>query len=359
MKKYEKKYKETEGRNSPTRIHYFYQTDGSVLLKTTIIILLLIPSFCISCSREITEYESAEGLHKCFLAFTKVQAPVEDYLTDIFIYDNDERMGLDSYESGGRLSEKMDIVCGKGEKRLVIVASHTDSDTPLKGNALWKDTGTYSAIKKRVYSIKDENPSAPVLRGVTDSNGDCHICLKTNLNRISIKSIGKDFSGLPFESSDIEDISIYLINVAELYPLLGGDTETRITSYINKGRLREDDLKDMRHPEMLHLSTGLNIDRKMTELDAELYCFPNHCEQEDAGNVFTRLVIEGTVDGIRWYWPLDLHFDKEETGNNRELDILITGTGSTDPDIPVSSIQASIRTNITEWEKKDEKTINY
>lgn len=358
-----KRHKETEGRNSPTRILYFYQIDGSVLLKTTIIILLLIPSLCISCSREITEYESAEGLHKCFLAFTKVQTPVEDYSTEILIYDPDKGMELDTYQVGMRLSEKMDIICTKGKKKLVVIARPGEIALEDGENTLMEEIGTYQAIRKRTYSLKDEDPTAPTLAGEADLEGGLAtgIRMRTNLNMIKVNEIRKDFSGLPFEDSPIENVKIYIINAVEDYPYLGSDEQTRTSSYINKGKLSEKDLREMSHPEMLVHKGNYLIGSEKIRADARLYCFPNHCRKEDMGNVFTRLVIEGEIEGVRWYWPVNLNFtddDAKET-NCREYDITITGTGSSDPDIAVSSVQARIRCRITDWTIENEKDILY
>lgn len=364
MKKCENRHKITEDRNSHTYNYYFCHFDGSVLLKTMFIILLFIPLLCVSCGRETAVYESTTGLHQFFLAFSKGQTFVEDYKADIFIYDNDNRGRLDSYETGADLSERMDIVCCKGNKKAVMIASPEGGKRIWDKGTPWEEIGSYSSLKGKHLSIRTEDPEYPTLTGEKEINGDersIQITLSTNLHKFRIQSIRKDFSGKPYERESIKDIVLYIVNAAETCPILE-DEESGISSYFNKGRLKEEDLKLMDFPEMLFHNSGVDIGEDTYDIDTDLYCFPNPTTKEDAANVFTRLVIEGKIMGKTWYWPINLGFHRDETGKWRNctyLDIVITGTGSTDPDIPVTREQAEIHFNIKEWEEEDEEDIFY
>lgn len=365
MKRYKNQHKVTEDRNSHTYDYYSYHFDGSVLLKTMFIILLFIPLLCVSCGREIAVYESTTGLHQFLLAFSKGQTFVEDYKADIFIYDNDNMGRLDSYEIGANLSEKMDIVCCRGNKKAVMIAS------PEGGKRIWdkgtplEEIGSYQSLKEKHLSIRRENPARPTLTGEKDlytNNNTSHISLNTNLHKFRIQSIRKDFAGKAYEKEAVKDIALYIINAAETCPILMEEEQYNVSSYLNKGRLKEEDLNLMDFPEMLFHNSGAEIGEDIYDIDTDLYCFPNPTIKEDAANVFTRLVIEGEIMGKTWYWPINLEFHRDQAGKWRNctyLDIVITGIGSTDPDIPITREQAEIHFNIKEWEKEDEEGIFY
>lgn len=365
MKKRKNRHKVTEDRNSHTYNYYFCHFDGSVLLKTMFIILLFIPILCVSCGREIAVYESTTGLHRFLLAFSKGQTFVEDYKADIFIYDNDNRGRLDSYETGVDLSERMDIVCCRGNKKAVIIASPEGGKKIWDKETPWEEIGSYQSLKEKHLSIRMENPEQPTITGEIDlytNNSLSHISLSTNLHKFRIRSIRKDFSGKAYEKEPVKDITLYIVNAAETCPILMKDKGYSVSSYVNKGRLKEEDLNMMDFPEMLFHNSSTDIGEDTYYLNTDLYCFPNPCTEEDAANVFTRLVVEGKIMGKTWYWPINLEFHRDEAGKWRNctyLDIVITGTGSTDPDIAVTREQAKIHFNIKEWEKEDEKDIFY
>ena len=80
-------------------------------------------------------------------------------------------------------------------------------------------------------------------------------------------------------------------------------------------------------------------------------------EQFGPGTPFTRLVIEGKIQGETFYWPLDIN--KEDGGygigrNERYIyDITITRKGTKDPDSPVRKEDIDINFNVEKWNEKE------
>ena len=100
------------------------------------------------------------------------------------------------------------------------------------------------------------------------------------------------------------------------------------------------------------------------ELLSHLYLVtPNETEAEGPGSPFTRLVIEGKVDGTTYYWPININRKDGGTGISRNcryvFDVRLTRLGHTDPDIPVETEDAEIIMEVQPWEELEEYGVRF
>ena len=82
-----------------------------------------------------------------------------------------------------------------------------------------------------------------------------------------------------------------------------------------------------------------------------------------SGTPFTRLVIEGTVDGNVYYWPININRADGQKGIARNcryvFDVKLRRLGHTDPDIPVEIEDAQITMEVEPWEDMEEYGVRF
>ena len=94
----------------------------------------------------------------------------------------------------------------------------------------------------------------------------------------------------------------------------------------------------------------------MVETDMEFLCYSNPNTEEAFGCPLTRLVVEGSILGKTWYWPIDLCKMVDggiKPGENYDISLTILRTGTEDPDLPVRLTESEIEMEITQWNEKE------
>ena len=151
-----------------------------------------------------------------------------------------------------------------------------------------------------------------------------------------------------YSGKSLTDVQAYLTNVNGTCQPLRRDG-FRPVEILNNGRLRSTDLERLSSPQLLRVAP--RISRQMggetTYETFDLYCYPNDVAQESSGSPFTRLVIQGDIDGQTYYYPIPINrpgfgysAGKEGICSNVNyvMNIHITGPGALSPseDIPDS-----------------------
>ena len=106
-----------------------------------------------------------------------------------------------------------------------------------------------------------------------------------------------------------------------------------------------------------------NISSIPSSPSCRFLCYPSNSPEESLGTPFTRLVIEGRIQGETWYWPIDINRDANQMGtgscigierNSRYVyDINITSKGTKYPNTPVTSEMTEIQFETKEWKEKE------
>ena len=143
---------------------------------------------------------------------------------------------------------------------------------------------------------------------------------------------------------------------------LGGRTSGRETSLSKSDFISgEGQVNPSSCKKQVYRNLDVTVDNRDTESfsDCCLYTFPNAVTVDHTGNTavaetgaLTRLVVYATVNGEDWWYPVTLFSDGKAPVRNSSSDVklIITATGSTDPNEPVGrgSVTASI--TVASWE---------
>ena len=136
---------------------------------------------------------------------------------------------------------------------------------------------------------------------------------------------------------------------------------------INSGRLDPSDVSKLCEPDMISTSLKEDISSRAIYPDIRLRCYPNASSEESPGSPFTKLVIQGMLKGVTYYWSIAVGREwNKENGTSGlfrnciySYDITITGKGSLDPDVCADRKTIDIEIETEPWKEKDSYSIAY
>ena len=260
---------------------------------------------------------------------------------DVFVFDDDELRRLDSYCSFDRPeSPYISVNSSAGDKLVVILANCT-------GHSFTADEfRSYDSLGEVVWHLEDEDPARPVMSGECQISagaaGYTPLQLTPLLADICLDHLKVNFSGRGYRSRTLENCRVFLTNLSGSCEVLRRDG-FRITELENAGAPDQAFLSRMKHPEM--------VSRSVTPgywAPVDLYCYPNDTADDGPGSPRTRMVVQGDIDGVTYYYPIDINQDgfgytSGPRGISRNVkysySLLVTRKGSTDPDTPVGPEQ--------------------
>ena len=276
---------------------------------------------------------------------------------DIFVFRNDMMQKLDCYQKVmDPYSWNKEVVSRSGER--IIIACANSGRTVMD----WAMVSSLAYFRNISWSLENESPEYPFMSGfveITAGTEGKHteLILRPLTSTVELRSIRCDFTGRPYDGELLKDVKVYLTNVNAECRIM--DSEAILPSrVINAGRLCEEDINTLRVPQMLVRSIGQDIGKSTLYPDIRLWCYPNNSISESPGTPFTRLVIEGSIGGETFYWPLDINRDAGGYGIGRNeryvFDLTITRKGTKDPDIPIKTDEIDIIFNIETWNEKED-----
>lgn len=222
----------------------------------------------------------------------------------------------------------------------------------------WSGIRTYTSLRERTFSLSDEDPAAPMLMGTADlpegSSRTCQVTLRPMLSRISLHSIGCDFSQRPYAGQRLQNVRAYLTYASDACRPL--DPDYQPVSWINAGGLDEAETAALAHPEMVFAEVSPSLGGRIYP-DLDFYCYPNPSDGETFGQPVTRLVIEGTLLGTTYYYPIDL--PGLEAAVHYQLDITLTRTGTRSADVPAEDAPLFLECRILDWDGRQWDDIHY
>ena len=283
---------------------------------------------------------------------------------DIFTFNNDRLRKLDSYQhiesfSGGTLS-----ISSRRGSRIVVAIANSRTAEEAAGRIF-----SYDDLAGLRESLSNENPEQPVMTAEetveAGSPEGCRMTLTPLLAEIRINSISCDFHSRPYKDARLENVKIYLTNVCSRYPLTGDAPETP-EELINCGGFRNEDSEEFRFPGSVSGRIDGAIGMDVVYPGIIMCCYPSHCDEESPSSPFTRVVIEGTIDGETTYYPINVN--REEPGSGHQgvyrnesyiYDITITRKGVDNPDTPISGAEAGMIFSIVPWNERNHRTVTY
>ena len=233
--------------------------------------------------------------------------------------------------------------------RQVVILSNYPS-----GTYAWSGIRTLESLADLPFRLADENPSAPMLYGMSEAGKMGQVTLRPMLSRITLRSIACEFSERPYAGERLQDVRAYLTYASEECRPFA--PEDKPSSWLNAGRLDETATEALSHPETVLQSLTPSLGGRIYP-DASFYCYPNPSDGTEFGSPVTRLVIEGKLRGTTYYYPIDLPGLKADV--QYRMDVTITRAGTTDPDMPAVAGSIRLEGRVLDWDGREWDDIHY
>ena len=170
--------------------------------------------------------------------------------------------------------------------------------------------------------------------------------VKRIVGRVGIDRITNRFSAPAYQDAEFIVKRIYLVNVA-------GDINYGLTEapakWYNKVEYKAE-LPTLTADEQINKSIAYNEGMTGSHY---YYCYPNPTSRDTNGGDwtprYTRLVVETTLDGKTYYYPIDIP-GIERNKTYTVTNLTITRPGSLDPDIPVTSYECTFGVEVQDWD---------
>ncbi len=323
-------------------------------MKNVFIILAAVAIMAGSCAKEEVCQENSGSR----IVSLKVSVPVavmtkvtdvtgEAEVNSLQIFLFRENGILEGYKSVAAANARFD--CTVGTKDIVAL---------VNAPAI-KDIKTLQALKKKVSALTDNAVGSFVMYGakrqqVSEASSSVNIDVSRLVARVSVSQITNSFELEQYRQSKFEIKRIYLVNVAGNKEY---DGTAEATVWYNKGKC------DDQGEALSLISTGAmqNSDLKYGanyQTAHYFYCYPNSSADDSDPSVNqspTRLVVELSIDGVVYYYPVTIPGIKSNHSYNISLNI--KRLGSLSPNIPIRISEASFTIKVNDWTEGFDKEV--
>ncbi len=266
---------------------------------------------------------------------------------------------LDTYKKleGAELSSlsNIEIQSTTGAKLIYAVANSHNTD--------WTGVKTFTDFEARVSELHNEDLKNFTMTGsievVLQVSTSVAFSISRLVARIGLTGIKTDFAGTPYEGSELKNVKIYVTNVYANKRYSSGANATTPIFYNYKKAVAQD-INLCTMSGMLYDEVANNISDAGYTVPHYFYCYENMLENETPDKHFTRLVIQGDLNGHTYYYPININREGfgysaanghlgVKRNTSYSLDVTICRPGSTDPDdiLEYGVLTASL--NVLDW----------
>ncbi len=328
--------------------------------------------FALSCEkRGVIEIESGEEeslLMVSIVSNTKSEEPLPEQadnnkvnMLEIFVFraDGDDAGVLDAYKkiSGDELVSLTGIQMRTttGKKVIYAVVNSHNED--------WSSVKSLADFQQMQASLQKEDEEDLTMVGYVEQTLQVTTSVTIPVSRlvakIRMRIIAADFRGTPYEGMPLKNVKVYLTNVYGKKSYASGTDGNSVAILNNKG-LSTTDVEGCKNGGMLFFEHTKDVTHVNYDLDHSFYCYENMIESESDQTKFTRLVIEGELNGKKYYYPININRDGfgytseyDHVGVRRNtlylLNVTICRPGSTDPDEVLEYGTLTTSVSIEDW----------
>ena len=268
---------------------------------------------------------------------------------DLLFFQDGPLYRLDAYQHLERVVGNRVTGTSSTAAQKVVILSNYPADAYS-----WSSVRSLESLEDLPFRLSDEDPAAPMLYGESAAGTIGQVTLRPMLAKITLHSIGCDFSGRAYAGERLQDVRAYLTYASqECRPFAPEDPPS---SWLNAGRLDEAATAALNHPEAILQTLSASLGGRIYPSDG-FYCYPNPSDGTTFGSPVTRLVIEGKLRGTTYYYPIDL--PGLEADVQYRLDVTLTRAGTTDPDTPAVAGSIRLESQVLDWDGREWEDIHY
>lgn len=235
---------------------------------------------------------------------------------------------------------------------------------------------TLTKFKAETALLKNENLKNFTMMGSKEvtlaATNNVSIPVGRMVARIKLTSVKTAFAGTPLEGLTLNSVKAYLINV-HASKLLWNGNDPSSSQILNQAKYIANDNTALSMTGMLYESIADSVNETGNSTARWFYAYENAISAENASksDYFTRLVIEGKLNGVTYYYPINVNragfgYNSSngvnpgiERNKSYELSVVISKAGSLDPNVPIENGTVSVSVNVENWTVLPSVVINF
>lgn len=277
----------------------------------------------------------------------------------IFVFNTDVNKTIETYKYV-KIANQSDLnnitfQTTTGTKNVYVVANSHDS------------TQWVGIVKEDQFLIKESNLKKEELKNFAMSgnltNTTISVSNSINLNlkrvvaKVVLNSIKTDFLGTPYQGMVLSNVKVYLTNAHMIRPYIEGNG-TSNPIIINPLQLISSTYSDCKISGIVFDQISGTISDTPYTVKHHFYTYENSISSESGSEKFTRLIVEATLNGINYFYPININReDFGGTTNNGikrntvyNITIVIKRPGSSSPEILVEKGSVITSVTIADWD---------
>lgn len=239
-------------------------------------------------------------------------------------------------------SATLSITCKPGQKKVVAIVN----DKEVSG------ISDYSGLTACRSYLENNTLSSFAMEGSLDvdvkSSETLTVPVRRIASKVTLSSVTLEFGVDSYKDEDVKLVSAYLVNVAADKKFLSSSAPS---SWLN-WRAKSDENEDFLFKKY---DKQLNPEGEVYSPATVFYAYPNptlNDTSEDSSVArFTRMVVEMSIGGEIFYYPVNLPQLSQNTAYN--VNLTVTRPGSDTPDDPVELETAEYTIDVVEWTETD------
>ena len=265
-------------------------------------------------------------------------------MLELFVFRNEgeDSGNLDAYKKlkGDEILSLSDVELRSttGKKIVYAVLNSHDED--------WSGVRTLSDFQAKLALLQKEKSGDFTMVGSAEATleltAEVPVTVSRLVAKVQLAGLKCDFSGTPYEGALLTDVKVYLTNVygSKTYAL---NADASPVGILNAEGLVNGDVEGCAMPSALYKEIGEDVGSAATNVSHSFYCYENMIAAESDSMKFTRLVVEGKLNGNTYYYPININREGfgYSSGNDHfgvrrntvyTIDVTICRPGSTVPD---------------------------
>lgn len=299
-----------------------------------------------SCNQMQVETPETDGLVELNVNVPEVKTRLtgtpasEDAVSNLQIFVFDEASGtLEAYGSQNASSVK--LRCLPGVKDIVALVNAPS----LSGIA------TMSELLSKTSSLSDNAKGKLVMSGILEgktlsaTSNSATVDVSRIAAKVTLLSVTNAMDLVTNQKKEFKVTGVYLINVAGDRTYLAESTPSK---WYHKMRYESSNTLSF----LYDAPASVIAHGNSYSTQHHFYCYPNHTETDANNGMWsarkTRLVVEATLGGTTCYYPVTL----DDVAQNTAYTVALTVTrpGSSSPDEPISTSDATFTVKVKDWE---------
>ena len=235
----------------------------------------------------------------------------------------------------------LEVQTTTGRKMIYAVAnSHKEN---------WKGINSRALFEEEKALLQNDDVRNFIMVGNTEAYlqlaSSISISVTRLVARVKVNSVKTSFTGGPYEGMALTDVKAYLTNVQASKFICNGLGDN--FAILNNTKYVEADVQGCKMTGMISDDIAAEVGDSGHSDPHYFYCYENSLQRETGGNKFTRLVIEGKLNGTTYYYPIPI---KGVTRNNSySVDVTIKRPGSLDPNTDVEKGTMAVTMAVKDW----------